>query len=101
MSQVETNVSAANLTSIYQHRAAIDQIDRKLVALLNERAVHSLTIRNLKPGAGMNLFDPSREDAIYEKVCDLNDGPLTNDNLKEIYATMLKVMKEAPSLPVD
>lgn len=101
MTQAETNVCAANLTSIYQHREAIDQIDRKLVALLNERAVHSLTIRNLKPSAGMNLFDPSREDAIYEKVCNLNDGPLTDDNLKEIYATMLKVMKEAPSLPMD
>lgn len=101
MTQAETNVSAANLASIYQHREAIDQIDRKLVALLNERAIHSLTIRNLKPGAGMDLFDPSREDAIYEKVCNLNDGPLTDDNLKEIYATMLKVMKEAPSLPTD
>lgn len=101
MTQAETSVSAANLASIYQHRAAIDEIDRKLVALLNERAIHSLTIRNLKPGAGMDLFDPLREDAIYEKVCNLNGGPLTDDNLKEIYATMLKVMKEAPSLPME
>ena len=34
---------------IEKHRAEIDAIDQKLVALLNERAGHSLDIRALKP----------------------------------------------------
>lgn len=88
-----------NLQKIEQHRAEIDNLDREIVKLLNQRAFHSLTIRNLKPGAGMKLFDAKREDAIYDKVCALNDGPLADDNVKEIYATLLKVMKEAPGLP--
>ena len=87
-----------NLQKIEQHRGEIDRIDREIVKLLNERAFHSLTIRNLKPGAGMQLFDAKREDAIYYKVCALNEGPLADDNVKEIYATLLKVMKEAPGL---
>ncbi len=88
-----------NLQEIEKHRAQIDELDREIVKLLNERAFHSLTIRNLKPGAGMKLFDAKREDAIFGKVCALNAGPLADDNVKEIYATLLKVMKEAPGLP--
>lgn len=87
-----------NLELIEEHRAKIDELDKQIVDLLNKRAFHSLTIRNLKPGAGMNLFDAKREDAIYDKVAAMNEGPLADQNLKEIYATLLKVMKEAPSL---
>ena len=87
-----------NLEKIEEHRAEIDELDKQIVALLNERAFHSLTIRNLKPGAGMQLFDAKRENLIYDKICALNEGPLADENLKEIYATLLKVMKEAPSL---
>ena len=46
---------------IEKHRAEIDAIDQKLVALLNERAGHSLDIRALKPDAHMGLYDPKRE----------------------------------------
>ena len=90
-----------SLKLINEHRREIDRIDALVVALLNERAFHSLTIRNLKPAAGMNLYDPSRENLIFEKIAAQNDGPLTDANLKEIYETLLKVMKEAPDLPVE
>ena len=59
---------------IEKHRAEIDAIDQKLVALLNERAGHSLDI-----------------------VATYNEGPLYNENLTEIYRGILKVMKEVPS----
>lgn len=87
-----------NLEEIEKHREAIDEIDKQLVALINQRAFHSLTIRNLKPGVHMGLYDPKREEEILQKVCSYNEGPLYNDNLREIYTTILKVMKEAPSL---
>lgn len=83
--------------SIEGYRERIDAVDRKLVALLNERAGYSLAIRALKPAAGMNLYDPAREDRIFEKVCALGDGPLTDAGLREIYAALLKVMKETPA----
>ncbi len=83
---------------IEKHRRQIDEIDRELVALLNKRAGHSLVIRGLKPEAKMGLFDAKREEEIFEKVDSFNDGPLYNENLREIYATILKVMKETPSL---
>ena len=86
------------LSMIQQHRNAIDELDMQIVALLNEREGHSMAIRDLKPAAGMELFDPGREDAILEKICAQNQGPIVNEKLREIYATLLKVMKENPKL---
>ena len=68
------------------------------VALLNKRAGHSLVIRGLKPGAHLGLYDPKREEEIFAKVNGYNEGPLYNENLREIYASILKVMKETPSV---
>ena len=78
---------------IEKHRRSIDEIDKQLVSLLNKRAGHSLVIRGLKPEAKMGLFDAKREEEILTK-----DGPLYNENLREIYSTILKVMKETPSV---
>ena len=83
---------------IQAHRAKIDEIDKQLVDLLNKRAGHSLVIRGLKPDAQMGLYDPKREEEIFEKINGFNEGPLYNDNLHEIYATILKVMKETPGV---
>ena len=55
-------------------------------------------IRGLKPGAHLGLYDAKREEEIFAKVSSYNEGPLYNENLREIYATILKIMKETPSV---
>lgn len=87
-----------SLAEIEAHRAKIDEIDQQIVALLNKRAGHSLVIRGLKPGARMGLYDPKREEEIFARVNSYNEGPLYNENLREIYGAILKVMKETPSV---
>ena len=87
-----------SLAEIEAHRAKIDEIDQQIVALLNKRAGHSLVIRGLKPGARMGLYDPKREEEIFARVNSYNEGPLSNENLREIYEAILKVMKETPSV---
>ena len=44
---------------------------------------------SLKP-----LYDPKREQEIYESLREVNDGPLFDDNLREIWDVLLHVMKE-------
>lgn len=83
---------------IEKHRRQIDTIDKQIVDLLNQRAGHALVIRGLKPDAKMALYDAKREEEIFEEIDSYNNGPLFNDNLREIYAVILKVMKETPSL---
>lgn len=86
--------STESRVQIEKHRAVIDSLDEQLVALLNKRAEQSLAIRALKPDAQMGLYDPKREEEIFERLDELNNGPMYNDDLREIYATLLKVMKE-------
>lgn len=83
---------------IENHRRQIDELDKQIVDLLNKRAGHSLVIRGLKPEAKMGLYDAKREEQIFEKIDACNEGPLFNENLREIYETILRVMKETPSL---
>lgn len=87
-----------SLMEIEEHRAKIDEIDQQIVTLLNKRAGHSLVIRGLKPEAHMGLYDPKREEEIFAKVASYNEGPLYNENLREIYTTILRVMKETPAV---
>ena len=75
-------------------RERIDAIDCQLVALLNERAQCSLDIRHLKPQAQWGLYDPKREEEIFDNVARCNQGPLFSDNLRKIFANILDVMKE-------
>ena len=89
---------SSSLAEIQEHRAKIDEIDRQIVALLNKRAGHSLVIRGLKPGAHLGLYDPKREEEIFAKLNGYNEGPLYNEDLREIYASILKGMKETPSV---
>lgn len=75
-------------------RAQIDQVDCRVVALLNERAQLALAIRELKPKVNWGLYDPKREEEIFTQLSACNDGPLFDDNLREIYEAILHVMKE-------
>ena len=86
------------IQQIEKHREQIDELDKQIVELLNKRVGHSLVIRGLKPDAKMGLYDAKREEEIFEKIDALNEGPLYNDNLREIYAAILKVSKETPSV---
>lgn len=83
--------------SIADHRAAIDELDARIVGLLNERAGHSLAIRALKPAAKMGLYDPKREEEIFARLADVNEGPMYAQDVRQIYATILQVMKELRS----
>ena len=82
--------------AIERHRLAIDEIDDSLVELLNERAMHSSAIRDLKIKEGIGVYDARREEEIVRRLHATNKGPLYNGSLEEIFATILKVMKEMP-----
>ena len=82
---------------IAEKRSTIDDIDCKIVELLNERARLALEIRGLKPQIHMSLYDPKREEEIFDRLASCNEGPLYGENLREIFEAILHVMKEIPS----
>ncbi|MFM2081405.1 MAG: prephenate dehydratase, partial [Verrucomicrobiota bacterium] len=81
--------------NLSDHRKAIDQLDAQIVRLLNDRTAHVLEIGALKLKAGEEIYAPARELAVFQRVCKLNQGPITDDSLRAIYR---EVMSSALSL---
>ena len=81
--------------NIPEHRKAIDRLDARIVKLLNERTQHVLEIGAIKLKAGEEIYAPHRELAVLQRLCRLNQGPITNESLRAIYR---EIMSSALSL---
>ena len=75
--------------NIPEHRKAIDKLDAHIVRLLNERTKQVLAIGDIKLKAGAEIYAPHRERAVLERICRLNQGPITNDQLRTIYREIM------------
>jgi chorismate mutase / prephenate dehydratase len=75
--------------NIPEHRQAIDKLDAQIVRLLNDRTRHVLAIGEIKRKAGEEIYAPHRERAVFERVCKLNAGPITNEQLRAIYREIM------------
>ena len=76
-----------------ESRAKIDDVDRKLVELLNERTKAVEYIGRAKEAAGLPIYEPKREDDVYRNVCDHNHGPMTPDALRRIFERIMDEMR--------
>ena len=75
-------------------RRKIDQLDRRLVALLNRRARAAERIGRLKRKKQMTIYEPRRESRILGNVRRANRGPLSHKQLAEIYRRIIRAMRE-------
>ena len=57
-------------------RKKVDELDRKLAALLNERAAAVVEIGRLKRNTGMPIYEPDREREVIANVQRSSTGPL-------------------------
>ncbi len=71
-------------------RKEIDEIDSKLVGLLNERVKKVLKIAKIKEKEGKSPYSPAREKKILKKAIEENKGPLPSAALKEVFQLILK-----------
>ena len=74
-------------------RDKIDELDRKLVALLSERAKAAVEIGRLKRNTSMPIYEPDRERIVFQNVQDANHGPLPGRDLVRIYERIIDVMR--------
>jgi chorismate mutase/prephenate dehydratase len=75
--------------NISKHRKAIDKLDAHIVRRLNERTRHVLAIGDIKLAAGEEIYAPHRERAVFERVCGLNQGPMTDEQLRAVYREIM------------
>jgi chorismate mutase len=74
-------------------RKKIDDVDRRLVALLSERAEAAVAIGRLKRNTAMPIYEPDRERVVFDNVQRANPGPLPGRDLVRIYERIIDVMR--------
>ena len=70
-------------------REKIDGLDRQLVELLNQRLTLAAEIGKVKRSAGGQIYVAEREDAVFRKVTELNQGPIKDEALRAIYREIM------------
>ena len=75
-------------------RSRVDEVDRELIRILNERARIVQEIVAIKAEAGKPLFDPKREEEILRKVAEENEGPIYDSSMREIFELILHRIRD-------
>lgn len=70
-------------------RKKIDQIDEKVVALLNDRASLALRIGHSKRLNNTEIYVPAREQEVLRRVCRLNRGPLSEQAIRGVFREVI------------
>jgi chorismate mutase len=81
------------MQALARYRERIDQIDRRLVELLNERTAIVEDIGRTKREAQMAIYEPKRESQVFDNITSHNGGPLTEDGLKRIFERIIDEMR--------
>jgi chorismate mutase len=74
-------------------RRKIDELDRRIVALISERAAAAQEIGRLKRQTDLPVYEPNRERVIFDNVRSHNPGPLPDIELVHIYERIVDVMR--------
>jgi chorismate mutase/prephenate dehydratase len=75
--------------TLEEFRKKIDEIDIKLVQLLNERAGVVIEIGKLKNKTDKPIYSPDREKEVLARVLEANRGPLPNKCLVAIWRELM------------
>ncbi len=76
-----------------EYRVTIDEIDRRLVSLLNERTQVVECIGRVKREARLPVYEPRREEQVFENIFSANQGPITHDAVKRIFERIIDEMR--------
>jgi chorismate mutase len=74
-------------------RVKIDEIDLKVVELINQRAAAAQEIGRLKNSTNLPIYEPEREKRILENVKKANRGPLPDSEIQHIFERIIDVMR--------
>jgi len=79
--------------TLAEARAAIDQVDRVLLAAVNERLELVRSLHDHKVATGLELHDPGREEAMLASLTQANSGPLSAEGVVELFRYLLDLTR--------
>jgi len=91
----------AAIAKLAECRRAIDDIDARIVALLNERTRAVEVIGQIKQEFSMPVYEPRREDEVYRNIAANNHGPLPPDAVKRIFERVVDEMRTLQKMRIQ
>ncbi|MGD9486844.1 MAG: chorismate mutase [Calditrichaceae bacterium] len=76
-------------SKINAFRIKIDETDKSIVRLLNQRAVFAVEIGKIKRKLNLPVYTPSREEEVIRNVKSNNSGPLQDDAIQRLYERII------------
>ncbi len=81
--------SAPSQAELEEFRRKIDEIDKRLVQTLSERAQVVVEIGKSKRGSGAPIYAPHREQEVLARALANNPGPLLDRTIEAIYRELM------------
>ncbi len=70
-------------------RGKIDGLDRQIIGLLNERVKLAREVGRVKAETGSEIYVPSREEEVIQKLAAVSEGPLDEKAVRAIYRQII------------
>jgi chorismate mutase/prephenate dehydratase len=80
-------------TSLKKLRDKLQEKDKTIIKLLNERAEISSEVGKIKNEQGLDIYDPLQENKVHNYLLELNEGPLSDDALKNIFREIISTSR--------
>ena len=81
------------LAALGECRHAIDDLDRRILELLNERTRTVERIGSIKQSQAFPVYEPKREDQVFHNIATHNTGPLGQEAAKRIFERIIDEMR--------
>ncbi|MDM8538780.1 prephenate dehydratase domain-containing protein, partial [Desulfobacterales bacterium HSG17] len=79
---------------LIQLRESIDNIDNSLLELINKRLDLVQDVGKLKAKKGCQVLDSTRESQVFQRLLDLNKGPLNEKVLRHLFTQIMAASRE-------
>lgn len=84
--------------NISDWRRRMDEIDKQLVELLNERSHCALEIGHIKQQQGIPIYQPARESEVLANAESNNKGPLSHAAIRRLFERIIDEARSAERL---
>ena len=84
-----------------EFRILIDDVDRRIVGLLNERTFVVQEIGRMKGLAQLPIYEPKREDQVFANITGSNPGPMSPEALRRIFERIIDEMRSIQRLHME
>lgn len=91
-------MSDFRLDDLARCRETIDELDLRLVDLLNERTAVVEEIGRIKQHLTLRIYEPKREEQVFANITQHNKGPLPAESILRIFERIIDEMRNVQKL---